>query len=255
MKANEDLEYGRPIAVKGMAYAPISELGVVYLFGRLAPKLGFQVEYIHPHFPDCIATRHGKRRRIEFELWASDFGNHHHSPKGADIIVCWENDWQDRPLPFRKLEIISLKPYVGAEPRIHVVGCGECNVTHLNARGIEWNVSGHTQVGDLVLIYRSAPTAAICDAWQVVGPFNRFSKRNKAGRWPGLQAGLKRVARFKRPLTYDILKRDPRTKKLTVVTRRFRGKMDITLDWFSIYEVLIERNPSAKALLKPFVVD
>ena len=36
MKANADLKYGRPIDVSGMAYAPISELGVVFLFGRLA---------------------------------------------------------------------------------------------------------------------------------------------------------------------------------------------------------------------------
>jgi hypothetical protein len=255
MKTNEDLEYGRPIEVKGMAYAPISELGVVYLFGRLAPKLGFQVEYIHPYFPDCIARQHGKLRRIEFELWASDFGNHHHSAKGADMIVCWENDWEDRPPAFRHLKIISLKPYVGAAPRIHVVGCGKANASELSSRKIEWNVSGHTQAGDLALMYRGAPVSAICDAWEVVGPFNRYSKRNKGGYRPGLQAYLKLVTRFKRPLTYDILKRDPRTKNLTVVTRRFRGKMDITLDWFLIYEVLIELNPRAKADLRPFIVE
>jgi len=238
MKANADLKYGRPITVSGMAYAPISELGVVFLFGRLAPTLGFHVEYIHPYFPDCIARHKGKLRRIEFELWASDFGNHGHDPKGADMIVCWENDWEDRPKKYRHLEIISLKPSSGALPRVHVVCSNKSNFAELSTSRVEWNVPSQTQKGDLVLMYRSAPASAICDAWEVVGPFNRYSKHNRQGRWPGLQAYMKRLVQLKRPLTFEILKRAPETRNLSIVRRRFRGKSDITLDWFPIYQVL-----------------
>ena len=106
-------ELGRQITIPGMAYAPVTELGVVFLFGRLARRLGFCVEIVKPQFPDCIATRRGKRYRIEFELFAS---NYNHDPKGADIIVCWENDWESRQKKYRHLEIISLKSYVGAGP-------------------------------------------------------------------------------------------------------------------------------------------
>jgi len=255
MNTDRELEYGRPIGVKGMAYAPISELGVVYLFGRLAPQLGFHVEYIHPYFPDCIARYRGKLRRIEFELWASDYGNHGHSPKGADIVVCWENDWANRPKEFQHLEIFSLKASAGATPRIHVVGANECNFEELDAPRVEWNVSSHTQVGDLVLMYRSAPVSAICDVWEVVGPFNRYSKRNRQGRWPGLQAYLKRLVHLRRPLTFEILSRAPGTRNLSIVKRRFRGKSDITLDWFPIYQVLVKLNAGAKAKLAPYIFD
>ena len=58
---------------------------------------------------------------------------------------------------------------------------------------VEWNVPTNAQIDDLVLIYRTAPTSAICDIWKIVGPFHRFGKRNREGRWPGLQAGLRRL--------------------------------------------------------------
>jgi len=97
------MEYDRPINVSGMTFAPVTELGVVFLFGRLAPRLGFQVERVHPGFPDCTAVYRGRRLRIEFELWASSFENHKHDPKGADMVICWENDWVDRPKKYRHI--------------------------------------------------------------------------------------------------------------------------------------------------------
>ena len=100
---------GRPIKVDGMAYAPVNELGVVYLFGRIAPKLGFHVEQIQSGFPDCTARRHGKKCRIEFEYRASSYASHHHPPRGADVVICWDNDWENRSQQYQHLEIIDLK--------------------------------------------------------------------------------------------------------------------------------------------------
>ena len=94
---------GRQIKIIGMAYAPSSEQGVVFLFGRLAPTLGFCVENVQIRCPDCTARRRGKLFRIEFEYWASDFERHGHRPNGADIIVCWENDWESRPYPYSSI--------------------------------------------------------------------------------------------------------------------------------------------------------
>ena len=237
-----------------MAYAPTTEAGVVFLFGRLAPQLGFCVENVRPQFPDCLATRKGKHCWIEFELWASTYGNHQHHPSGADMIVCWENDWESRPKMYKRLEIISLKDHVGALPRVLVVGCDESiSGDELRWSRVEWNVPASTQIDDLVLMYRKAPTSAIRDIWKVVGPFHRFKKNNKEGRWPGLQAGLRRLISLKRPLTYADLTRDPRTRELAVVRNRFQGKMDITEDWPFIHKRIVTLNPRAKAALRPYL--
>ena len=117
----KEIRVGRQIKIDGMAYAPTNEQGVVYLFGGLAPRLGFHIECVQSAFPDCIACRNGKTCRIEFEYRASSYKVH--PPRGADVIVCWDNDWAHRPRKFRHLESIDLKRYVGALPRVFVVGC------------------------------------------------------------------------------------------------------------------------------------
>ena len=93
----------RPEVLEGapMRYAPQSELGVVFLFSRLAKKLRLRVDTVQSGFPDCVAYQksHGKENkiRIEFEFKAKNFKMHRHDPKGCDWIVCWENNWPDAP--------------------------------------------------------------------------------------------------------------------------------------------------------------
>src|SRR5579864_7084697 len=45
--------YGLPMWAGPLAYAPVNELGVVFLFGWMAPQLGYVVHRIQPEFPDC----------------------------------------------------------------------------------------------------------------------------------------------------------------------------------------------------------
>lgn len=59
MKIASNPRVGRQILIRGMAYAPTTELGVVCLFGRLAPQLGMCIELVRPQFCDCFATRRG----------------------------------------------------------------------------------------------------------------------------------------------------------------------------------------------------
>jgi len=246
----------RPIRAPGMAFAPTYELGVVFLFGRLAAELGFDVELIRPHFPDCLAKRNGKRCRIEFELWASSYRNHH--AKGADYIVCWENDWEGRPKEFRHLKIIALKKHVGAPSRVFVVGCHEARQgAELDASTkIEWSVPAIAQVDDLIVMYRAGKGASqIKDIWKLVGPFKTYGKQNKEGRWPGLQAGLQLVARLKHPLTYSELASDKIMCRLPVVRKRFIGKTDITSDWPAIRRKIVLKNPSVESTLKKYAAD
>jgi hypothetical protein len=167
-------EVGRPIEMGGMAYAPSNEAGVVFLFGRLAPRMGFHVETIGSSFPDCVARYRGKPHRIEIEYRASDYEAHGHPPRGADMIVCWENDWEHRQRKYRNLQIVELKRYVGAMWRAFYVGCDEevrGDVPDTYKR-ISWSVPVNAQVDDLIVMYRKMkPSGEIRDLWVVVGSF------------------------------------------------------------------------------------
>lgn len=249
---------GRQIKVDGMVYAPTCEQGVVFLFGRLAARLGFTIEHVQVRFPDCIAKWKGKHRRIEFEYWASHFADHRHDAKGADIIVCWENDWESRPLRYRHLEIIDLKKYAGAPKRVFVVAYnGHENEQDLDSRKkITWSVPKSAQVDDLVLMYRAGKgNSLIKDIWKIVGPFDTHNKDNREGYWPGLQAGLRLVARLKKPITFADLHKDPLTRGLSVVRKRFIGKTDITEDWSVFHRKIVTQNPSLKKPLSVHIAD
>jgi hypothetical protein len=105
--------YGAPLLLPEMAHAPTNELGVMFLFGALARRLGFVVHRIRGKYPDCIAVRETapgvwQRVRIEFEFDSRNFVKHHHRPGGCDIIVCWKHSWKDVP---EGIEVIELKSY------------------------------------------------------------------------------------------------------------------------------------------------
>ncbi len=100
---------GRPLQFRTLLHAPVTELGVIYLFGMLADELGFLVEQLQPSFPDCIALRqigpeHWERVRIEFELESRNFKTHRHPVDDCDLIVCWRHNWPDCPLEVVELQ-------------------------------------------------------------------------------------------------------------------------------------------------------
>jgi hypothetical protein len=105
---------GDPINFRGMARAPVNEQGVVFLFGKIAHDLGFEVEVVRSRYPDCVAKRRlGKDRwedvRVEFEFRSSDFKRHDHDSGECDILVCWEHDWTGCP---KNLEVIELRQQI-----------------------------------------------------------------------------------------------------------------------------------------------
>jgi len=113
-------EFGEPIEpnFRGMAYAPINEQGVVYLFGMVSRDLKFRVEAVRAPYPDCIAKEQicekperWRAVRIEFEYLSSNFK---HRPEGADLIVCWEDDLAARGKkpPLRVIELKSAIRYL-----------------------------------------------------------------------------------------------------------------------------------------------
>ena len=51
-------------------------------------------------FPDLvIETRTGRQLMAEVETKSSNFRKHKHDPEECDLLICWEHDWPDCPLP------------------------------------------------------------------------------------------------------------------------------------------------------------
>jgi hypothetical protein len=99
---------GDLINFRGMVYAPQTESGVLFLFGKVAEDLNMYIEELRPEAPDAIARRFtGKgweRLRVEFEHRSSDFKQSGRDAETCDLIVCWEHDWPTCPL-----EVIELR--------------------------------------------------------------------------------------------------------------------------------------------------
>jgi hypothetical protein len=102
-------ETGGILGVRGIVYEPINEPGVILLFAALCHDLGFMIEGIRSSFPDALLRRRNAKGkwnscRAEFEFKSSSFRLHKHDPRRCDLIICWENDWNDCPV-----EVIALK--------------------------------------------------------------------------------------------------------------------------------------------------
>lgn len=107
---------GEPLRLRGLAYAPDSEQGVVLLFGMLAEELGFHIEKVRKGFPDCEAVRRvgeraWQRVRIEFEFESWNFALHGHDASGCDVIVCWRHTWAECP---KGIDVVELARLVSA---------------------------------------------------------------------------------------------------------------------------------------------
>lgn len=101
--------YGPPMWPGPLAYGPANEMGVVFLFGVLAQRLGFVVHKLQSEFPDCEAMRQiGEEKwqyvRIEFEYESRNFLKHMHDASECDLIICWRHNWPECPL-----EVVELR--------------------------------------------------------------------------------------------------------------------------------------------------
>ncbi len=111
IKVRKKVQFGAPIAFRGLRFAPINEQGVVFLFGIISRELGFLIESIRTEFPDSEGKRCVNEKKnlwehvlIEFEYKSSNFKEHGHNPDECDLIICWIHDWEDCPI-----EVIELK--------------------------------------------------------------------------------------------------------------------------------------------------
>jgi hypothetical protein len=96
--------YGPILNFRGLLHAPVNEQGVVFLFGMVAFELGYIIESVQEGYPDCEGKRRvgpdaWERVRIEFEYLSRTFRDHGHDPASCDLIICWEDNWPEAPLP------------------------------------------------------------------------------------------------------------------------------------------------------------
>ena len=55
---SEESIVGSLINFRGLAYSPINEQEVVFLFGRILEDLNMYVEEVRTKYPDCVAQRY-----------------------------------------------------------------------------------------------------------------------------------------------------------------------------------------------------
>jgi hypothetical protein len=101
--------YGRMMRPYPLICAPVNEMGVVFLFGAVAERLGFWVLRMQTEFPDCEALRLVDEERcqlvkIEFEHQSRNFLKHMHKVDECDVLVCWKHNWPECPL-----EVVELR--------------------------------------------------------------------------------------------------------------------------------------------------
>ncbi len=100
---------------EGLSRAPETEQEAIVLFSKLSRlSLKMKIESVGTRFPDAlIKVKQGdvwQTKSAEFELYSSGFKRHMEvykkDPQKCDMIICWEDDWKDKP---KNLKVVELK--------------------------------------------------------------------------------------------------------------------------------------------------
>jgi hypothetical protein len=237
-----------------LRYAPDNELGVVFLFAKLASRWQLRVEKIQPGYPDCIAYQkvggREKRIRIEFEYRSSNFRLHKHAARCCDWIVCWEHDWPSAP---SCLNVIELRKHYDLGFKVWIQPARPDQWHHLDHSAQSWGLSKRASQGDLLLMYRCAPEKRISDLYTVAGPMRvgRANWRDGAC----YAADIRRVCKLKSPIFLDDLRSHRVLKTSYFVRSNMQGNLRATEYWPYLYDMIIRRNPSVRQRLKKYSPD
>lgn len=243
-------------------YAPRNELGVVFLFAHLAKRFRVKVEKIQPQFPDCIGyvkTGGGEKPiRIEFEYKSKNFLEHKHKHSKVDWVVCWEHNWPGIP---KRLRVIELRKEFGLGFNVWVAPVASPFKEYLQKmrKCPSWSVPSLAQKGDIVLYYSTKPDGFIGDIFRLTGPvaqddnatWRRELKRPRTKK-RDYQAPIRRVCKLKSPIFLE----DMRSDRILCTANFVRAQMQIRENaseyWPHLYDRILRRNPSLKAILKKY---
>ena len=257
---------------EGMRHAPENELGVVFLFSKMARRLGFvEIDRIQPHFPDCWAVRKdGARTRsvwIEFEHRSRSFQTHvinsqlrGISPKRG-VVVCWDHDW---PECEKYAEVIPLRRELDAGRQVWIQNTRPEFQENLNwapkreSNDWWWTVAPSARPGDLLLMYRAGTNTEAkkygADPSVLQSITNVLMVRSTPRRHPrwGWRSNVTRVANLVEPLRYHQLKSDRVLQKAHFIRRQMLGRSNATAYWYRIHDLILKQNHSLKRALRPF---
>ena len=243
----------RPLPLKSapLRYAPENELGVAFLFSRIAPRLQFRIEKIRAAYPDCIAYRHAGDReklvRIEFEFRSSNFRAHKHDAKDCDCIVCWEHDWPGVP---DHIEVIELKRFFGVPFKVWIQVAIKSQWAYLDKNTLSWALSKRITHGDLLLMYRGYPECAVTDVFRYTG---HVLTVGEAGWRDGNCFGgeIKRVCTLDSPIFLSDFRNHKVLKTASFVRANMQGTGGLLVSeyWPYLHSMIHERNPKARKTL------
>lgn len=272
-QAHAEADRGQLIDYEGMRYAPENELGVVFLFSKLARRLGFvEIDRIQPHFPDCWAYRKvGDRVRrtwIEFEFRSRGFETHLRQrhlrrikPKRG-VVVCWDHDW---PECEKYAEVIPLRQELNCGRQVWTQNTRPRYQEWLDyaprkhRQRWSWTVAKSARPGDLLLMYRAGTRTqarkhgadenrlqSIADVFMVC----TTPRREPRYKW---EADVKQVAKLTQPLRLAQLKADRVLATAPFVRAQMRGKHNVTAYWYRLYDLIVRQNPAeVRRWLRPY---
>jgi hypothetical protein len=253
MKASE-----RPLPLKNapLRYAPENELGVVYLFSRIATRLQFRIEKIRAAYPDCIAYRHAGDReklvKIEFELRSSNFRTHKHDASDCDCIVCWDHDWPGVP---DHIEVIELKRFFGVPFKVWIQVAIKSQWPHLDKSTLSWALSKRITHGDLLLMYRGYPDCAVRDVFRFTG---HELKEGGAGWRDGtcFCGEIQRVCTLDSPIFLSDFRNHRVLRTASFVRANMQGTgLLVSEYWPYLHSMIDERNPKARKALAKYTLE
>ncbi len=245
----------RPEALRDgpMRYAPRNELGVVFLFAHLAKKYRLSIEEIHAGFPDCIAYQkaHGKEKRIliEFEFRSRNFRTDEHPARGCDWLVCWEDNWPDKP---RGLQVVELRRHFGLGFNVWIQPIGDRfkqRISEYDSFSL-WSVPSGASKDDLLLMYYNRPDMCIRDIFVLTGPVKYVPAKWKTGK--DYMAPTRRVLALKAPVYLEDLRQHRILRTAPFVRGSMFGRPNATGYWPFLYDLIVGRNPPARRVLSKY---
>jgi len=101
---------GKSLDFRGLKFAPIDTWGVIFVFGLVCEELNFIVE----SFGEDKYCFSGKRNlssetekweavNLGFALNSLDMKKSDRVTKSCELLVCWENGWEDCPVEVLEL--------------------------------------------------------------------------------------------------------------------------------------------------------
>jgi len=234
---------------------PQQELEIIFLFALFFKSLGFtKVKKIQHAFPDCIAyqeiSSNIKETIIEFEFKSINFYQHGHPAEECDCIVCWEDNWLDKP---KNLEVIELRKLFGIKPRIWAVAVGNDYKEELiGSDEHNWTIPSRSHAGDLILFYYNAPESSFSDIFVIKGQYTKDVSVHQTLKETDIFADIRRISSIRAPLTYKEIKTDKILSTSNMVKMRMQGRIDVTGEWHRIYELLVMKNPDLTEKLAEF---